>query len=94
MISEGLSKDLNFQSLFMAIFLSLHGQSYILKWLFLHEIANPDRQTFLITQNWYKRPLTASQDLLENFSLELLCDVIFFLLPDQSEVPSIRKVNF
>ena len=51
-------------------------------------------QTSQITPNWNKKSLTRSKDLSENFSLKLMCDVIFLSLPDQSDIPRFTISNF
>ena len=51
-------------------------------------------QTSQITPNWNKKPLTRSKDFIENLNLNLLCDVIFLLLPGQSDIPCFTMAIF
>ena len=57
-------------------------------------MITPVNQTSQITPNWNKKPLTTSKGLSENFSLNLLCRVIFPSLPGQSDVTWFRMAIF
>ena len=47
-----------------------------------------------IKPNWNKKSAVRSKGFLENFSLKLLCDVIFSSFPFQSDIPSFKMSNF
>ena len=47
-----------------------------------------------ITRNSNKKFLTASQDLLKNISLRLLCNAILSSLSNQSDFPGFTIANF